>query len=134
MDNTEDLFEELRTKQNNADVVNQTTDQNTSKELFDGRNEKLIKILQENSSKKIEINAEEDENTNYAKTSTSSRGLEQNNVVLKSLSVEREIVELTVNTAKEDESKAFERDEICKYIDEENNNEKNYLKLCQMST
>ena len=129
MDNSEDLFEELRTKQNNADVVNQTTDQNTSKELFDGRNEKLIKILQENSSKKIEINAEEDENTNYAKTSTSSRGLEQNNVVLKSLSVEREIVELTVNTAKEDESKAFERDEICKYIDEENNNEKNYLKL-----
>ena len=129
MDNSEDLFEELRTKQNNADVVNQTTDQNTSKELFDGRNEKLIKILQENSSKNIEINAEEDENTNYAKTSTSSRGLEQNNVVLKSLSVEREIVELTVNTAKEDESKAFERDEICKYIDEENNNEKNYLKL-----
>ena len=129
MDNSEDLFEELRTKQNNADVVNQTTDQNTSKELFDGRNEKLIKILQENSSKKIEINAEEDENTNYAKTSTSSRGLEQNNVVLKSLSVEREIVELTVNTAKEDESKAFERDEICKYIDEENINEKNYLKL-----
>ena len=129
MDNSEDLFEELRTKQNNADVVNQTTDQNTSKELFDGRNEKLIKILQENSSKKIEINAEEDENTNYAKTSTSSRGLEQNNVVLKSLSVEREIVELTVNTAKEDESKAFERDEICKYIDEENVNEKNYLKL-----
>ena len=125
MDNSEDLFEELRTKQNNADVVNQTTDQNTSKELFDGRNEKLIKILQENSSKKIEINAEEDENTNYAKTSTSSRGLEQNNVVLKSLSVEREIVELTVNTAKEDESKAFERDEICKYIDEENINEKN---------
>ena len=89
----------------------------------------MIKILQENSSKKIEINAEEDENTNYAKTSTSSRGLEQNNVVLKSLSVEREIVELTVNTAKEDESKAFERDEICKYIDEENINEKNYLKL-----
>ena len=129
MDNSEDLFEELRTKQNNADVVNQTTDQNTSKELFDGRNEKLIKILQENSFKKNEINAEEDENTNYAKTSTSSRGLEQNNVVLKSLSVEREIVELTVNTAKEDESKAFERDEICKYIDEENNNEKNYLKL-----
>ena len=129
MDDSEDLFEELRTKQNNADVVNQTTDQNNSKELFDGRNEKLIKILQENSSKKIEINAEEDENTNYAKTSTSSRGLEQNNVVLKSLSVEREIVELTVNTAKEDESKAFERDEICKYIDEENINEKNYLKL-----
>ena len=129
MDNSEDLFEELRTKQNNADVVIQTTDQNNSKELFDGRNEKLIKILQENSSKKIEINAEEDENTNYAKTSTSSRGLEQNNVVLKSLSVEREIVELTVNTAKEDESKAFERDEICKYIDEENINEKNYLKL-----
>ena len=127
MDNSEDLFEELRTKQNNADVVNQTTDQNTNKELFDGRNEKLIKILQENSSKKIEINAEEDENTNYAKTS--SRGLEQNNVVLKSLSVEREIVELTVNTAKEDESKAFERDEICKYIDVENINEKNYLKL-----
>ena len=90
---------------------------------------KADQILQENSSKKIEINAEEDENTNYAKTSTSSRGLEQNNVVLKSLSVEREIVELTVNTAKEDESKAFERDEICKYIDEENNNEKNYLKL-----
>ena len=56
-------------------------------------------------------------------------GLEQNNVVIKSLSVEREIVELTLNTVKKDESEAFESDEICKYIDEENNNEKNYLKL-----
>ena len=56
-------------------------------------------------------------------------GLEQNNVVIKSLSVEREIVELTLNTVKKDESEAFESDEICKYIDEENINEKNYLKL-----
>ena len=56
-------------------------------------------------------------------------GLEQNNVVIKSLSVEREIVELTLNTVKKDESEAFESDDICKYIDEENINEKNYLKL-----
>ena len=59
-------------------------------------------------------------------------GLEQNNVVIKSLSVEREIVELTLNTVKEDESEAFESDEICKYIDEENINKKKQFKAVQI--
>ena len=59
-------------------------------------------------------------------------GLEQNNVVIKSLSVEREIVELTLNTVKEDESEAFESDEICKYIDEENINKKKLFKAVQI--
>ena len=118
-----DLFEELRPTKSDQ-VIQSVVDQEISSELFLGNTEKLNRILKEKSSVRIEIdvgNQDEENMNDIAKSSPES----PNNLILKSISAEKEVAEMTINAAKEDEREALETDEIYKYIDRENSNRDN---------
>ena len=118
-----DLFEELKPTKSDL-VIQSVVDQDISSELFLGNTEKLNRILKEKSSVRIEIdvgNQDEENMNDIAKSSPES----PNNLILKSISAEKEVAEMTINAVKEDEREALETDEIYKYIDRENGNRDN---------
>ena len=118
-----DLFEELKPTKSDL-VIQSVVDQDISNELFLGNTEKLNRILKEKSSVRIEIdvgNQDEENMNDIAKSSPES----PNNLILKSISAEKEVAEMTINAVKEDEREALETDEIYKYIDRENGNRDN---------
>ena len=121
-----DLFDELKIKK--TDLVTQPAGEKNPKDLFLGNNEKLNKILKEKSSvrsKIVEVENQDEKKLNTAKTSL----VGHEDIILKSISVEREVAELTLDAVKEDESEVFGTDEIYNYIDREKSSEDDNHKL-----
>ena len=122
MENSEDLFEELKIKQRDkvGDYSPVEETKNTAQDLFLTADERLNKILQEKSSVRIKIDVEDpDEKDLEAVVESTATKLGFTN--LESVAVKREVVELSQNALTENETETFANEEILKYINDEEN-------------
>ena len=122
MENSEDLFEELKIKQKYKVGDCSPVEENTAQDLFLAADERLNKILQEKSSVRIKIDVEDpDEKDLEAVVKSTATKLVNINTTLKSVAVKREVVELSQNALTENETETFANEEIFKYINDEEN-------------
>ena len=120
MENSEDLFEELKMKQQDKVCDYSPVEENTTQDLFLMSDERLNKILQEKSSVRIKIDVEDpDEKDLEAVIKSTATKLEYTN--LESVAVKREVVELRKNALTENETETLANEEIFKYINDEEN-------------
>ena len=122
MDSSEDLFEELKIKQN--DKVNDCSpvEANTAQDLFLAADENLSKILLKKSSMRMEIDVDveepdEKELEAVVKTTTERLG----DITLRSVADKKEVVEFSQNPLTENKTETLANEEIFKYINDEEN-------------
>ena len=121
MENSEDLFEELKMKQQDKVCDFSPVEENATQDLFLMADERLNKILHEKSSVRIKIDVENpDEKDLEAVVKSTATKLGYTN--LESVAVKREVlVELSQNALTEYETETLANEEIFKYINDEEN-------------
>ena len=122
MENSEDLFVELKIKQKDkvSDCSPVDVEENPAEDLFLAADERLNTILQEKSSVRIKIEVEEpdlEELGAEVKSTVTKLG----NTSLRSIAVKSEVVELAQNSLAENETETFANEDIFKYINDEEN-------------
>ena len=120
MENSEDLFEELKINQKDKAGDCSPVEENSAKDLFLATDERLTKLLQENSSARIKLDVE-DPDREELETVVKSTVTKLGNTSLRSVAVKSEVVELPQNTLTENETETFANEEIFKYINDEEN-------------
>ena len=120
MENSEDLFEELKIDQKDKAGDCSPVEENSAKDLFLATDERLTKLLQENSSVRIKLDVE-DPDREELETVVKSTVTKLGNTSLRSVAVKSEVVELPQNTLTENETETFANEEIFKYINDEEN-------------
>ena len=120
MENSEDLFEELKINQKDKAGDCSPVEENSDKDLFLSTDERLTKLLQENSSARIKLDVE-DPDREELETVVKSTVTKLGNTSLRSVAVKSEVVELPQNTLTENETETFANEEIFKYINDEEN-------------
>ena len=121
MENSEDLFEELKMKQQDKVCDFSPVEENATQDLFLMADERLNKILHEKSSVRIKIDVEDpDEKDLEAVVKSTATKLGYTN--MESVAVKREVlVELSQNALTENETETLANEEIFKYINDEEN-------------
>ena len=121
MENSEDLFEELKMKQQDKVCDFSPVEENATQDLFLMADERLNKILHEKSSVRIKIDVEDpDEKDLEAVAKSTATKLGYTN--MESVAVKREVlVKLSQNALTENETETLANEEIFKYINDEEN-------------
>ena len=119
MENSEDLFEELKIKENGKVVDCSPVEENTATDLFQAADERLNTILQEKSSVSIKVDFDEPDLKELEALVVKSTVTKLDNTSLRSIAVKSEVVEPTLNALTETET--FANEDIFKYISDEEN-------------